>query len=95
MYVSTKHSPLLRVLFKNPSKQSCWWAVALLDHLVLIFLLLSVTFQGFIKTTDPPTHRSLTTYPPIHRPLIHRPTDQLLLTSVELEDQILNMFCIL
>ena len=57
---------------------------------------------GFIKTTshdypatDPPTHRLLTTYPPTHQPLTHRPTDQLLLTYAEIEDQILNMFCIL
>ena len=37
------------------------------------------------RTTDPPTHRLLT----------HRPTDRLLLTYVKIEDQILNMFCIL
>ena len=68
--------------------------------LFVVFHQLAPLCQGFIKTTDqrptdhrptdPPTHRPLTTYPPTHRP-----TDRLLLTYVEIEDQILNMFCIL
>ena len=53
--------------------------------------------QALLKppTTDSSTHRQLTTYPLTHWALTHRPTDQLLLTCVEIEDQILNMFCIL
>ena len=56
--------------------------------------------MGFIKTTDhrPTDHRPTdppTTYSPTHQPLTYRPTDQLLLTKIEIEDQILNMFCIL
>ena len=33
--------------------------------------------MGFIKTTatDPPTHRQLSSYPPTHQPLTHRPID--------------------
>ena len=58
--------------------------------------------MGFIKTTDhwptnhrPPTHRPLTHQPPTTDPPTHRPTDRLLLTCIKIEDQILNMFCIL
>ena len=46
---------------------------------------------GFIKTTD---HR-----PTDHLPLTHRPTDQLhtepptIIKIVEIEDEILNLFC--
>ena len=58
--------------------------------------------EGFIKTTDhrptdhrptsPPTPCHLPTNPPTTYPPTHRPT---ILILVEIEDQILNMFCIL
>ena len=47
------------------------------------------TFSGFYQNNRSPTHR-----PTDHLPLTYRPTD-LLLTYVEIEDQILNMTCIL
>ena len=46
-----------------------------------------MAFVGFIKTAD---HRP--TDPPA---TYHLPTDRLLLTYVEIEDQIMNMFYIL
>ena len=56
--------------------------------------------MGFIKATvllTPPTtdHRPTDHRPTDHLPLSHRPNDRLLLTEVEIEDQILNMFYIL
>ena len=66
-------------------------------NFITINLLKKAIVVGFYQKHWSPTnrHRPLTTYPPIHRPPTHRPTDWLLLTYFEREDQILNMFCIL
>ena len=53
----------------------------------LDFLIFHVLQPGFIKTTDPPTTDPPTTY--------HLPTEHYPPTCVKIEDQILNMFCIL